>query len=230
MHALNIKSMTDDRRPTTGVVRFRNSNFEIRNFPSLGQSTLNYTLRAVCYALLAAVFLSACAAGGPTYYLHPTYDFSLMQKVGVLPLENHSADAQAAEKVRKVVVSEFLASGVVDVIDPGQVNRALAEAQVQSISSISAEEYKKVGSNLGVQALIVGSVDSFERINVGGSTFAEVAITLRAIDAETGTILWSANHREGGVGTMGRLFGVGGDTTSEATQKAVRGAVATLFQ
>lgn len=219
MHTYYTKSMTEVRRPTTVVTP------SVTLRPVRGRGGVG----GIIVAIVATMLLTSCAAG-PTYYLHPTYDFSLLQKMAVLPLENHSTDIQAGEKVRKMVVSEVLAAGVVDVIDPGQVNRALGQERIQNISAISAEEFQKVGSNLGVQALIVGSVDNFERINVGGSVFAEVAITLRAIDAATGTVIWSATHKEGGVGTMGRLFGVGGDTTTEATQKVVRRAVATLFQ
>lgn len=186
-------------------------------------------LTEAAYLLLPVFALWACAKI-PTHYIHPTYDFSLIRKAAVLPLENLSSDPQAAEKVRKLVVSELLAAGVFEVIDPGQVNRALAQAQVESVSRMSAEAYKKVGDSLGAQVLIVGSVDTFDRINVGGSNFAEVAVTLAAIDAAAGTIVWSANHREGGVGVMGQLFGFGGDTTMEAAKKCVRAAVATLFR
>lgn len=173
--------------------------------------------------------LSACARTSP-YYIHPTYDFSLIKKVAVLPLENLTQDTLAGEKVRKVVVSELLAVGVLDVLEPGQVNRALAQQGIQAPSSMSAEEFKKLGASLGVQAFIVGSVETYEQINVGGVFYPQVAITLRAVDAATGTIIWSASRTGGGVGIAGRLFGLGGETMSEATQKTVRAAVATLFR
>jgi len=82
----------------------------------------------------------------------------------------------------------------------------------------------------GVQAFFLGSLDVYDRINVGGGTFPDVTITLRAVDAQTGAIVWSATRSGGGVGIVGRLFGFGGDTMSEATQKTVRAALATLFR
>lgn len=163
-------------------------------------------------------------------YVHPKYDFSLIQKIAVLPLENLTQDPQAGERVRKIVVSEILAAGVLDVVEPAQVNQALGQQQIQSISSISVKQIAELGKSLGVQAFVVGSVDTYERINVGGGTFAEVAITLRALDAATGTVIWSASKSAGGAGFFGRLFGFGGDTMYEATQKAVYAAVSTLFQ
>lgn len=181
-----------------------------------------------CVLMLA--FFSACATARSPSYVHPKYDFSLVQKVAVFPLENLSQEQQAGEKVRKAVVSELLAVGVLDVVEPAQVNRVLNEQQIQSVASLSGKQIQEVGKTLSAQALIVGSVDTYERINVGGGSFAEVAITLRALDAATGTVIWSTSKSAGGAGVVGRLFGFGGDTMYEATQKAVRAAVNTLFQ
>ncbi len=186
--------------------------------------------RALATACLVGLLLLTGCARPSSHYVHAQYDFSTIKKVAVLPLENLSSDQAAGEKVRKTVVSEILAAGVVDVVETGQVNRALGQANVQNISVVSTDDLKKIAATLGVQAIIVGSVDTYERINVGGANFPEIAITLRAIDASSGTIVWSATKTGGGVGLVGRLFGVGGETLSEATQKTVRAALATLFQ
>lgn len=179
-------------------------------------------------ALLLLLLVVGCAR--PQFFIHSTYDFSLVKKVAVLPLENLTSDQQAGERVRKAVIAELLAAGVVDVIEPGQVNRALNLLNIQSVSSISVDDFKKLGASLGVQALFLGSLDVYDRITLGGGSFPEVTISLRALDPGTGTIVWSATHSGGGVGIVGRLFGFGGDTMSEATQKTVRAALQTLFR
>lgn len=180
----------------------------------------------VCLA--AALFLSSCGSTNVDY-VHPKFDFSLIQKIAVLPLENLTTDQLAAERVRKAVVSELLAAGVLDIIETAQVNRVLSDQQVQSVASMSPKQIQDVGKGLGAQALIVGSVDTYERVNVGGGAFAEVSVTLRALDASSGAIVWSSSKRAGGAGVVGRLFGFGGDSMQEATQKAVHAAVSTLF-
>lgn len=185
--------------------------------------------RTMVFGLLAMTVFFARATMAADY-VHPKYDFSLIQKIAVLPLENLTQDQQAGERVRKIVVSEILAAGVLDVVEPAQVNQALSQQQIQSISGISAKQIAELGKSLGVQAFVIGSVDNYERVNVGGGTFAEVAITLRALDAATGTVIWSTSKSAGGAGFFGRLFGFGGDTMYEATQKAVHAAVVTLFQ
>jgi hypothetical protein len=181
--------------------------------------------------LVLGVFaLLAGGCGAPVHYIHPTYDFSTVKTVAVLPLENLTTEQLSAERVRKAVVSELLASGVVDVVELGQVNRALNQQGIQSVSTIGSDDVKKLAGALGVQAFVVGSVDTYDRISLGGGSFPEVTITLRLVDAGTGTVVWSASQTGGGVGVIGRLFGLGGDTMSEATQKAVRGALRTLFR
>jgi polysaccharide biosynthesis protein PelC len=180
--------------------------------------------------VLLLVLAGLVGCGVPQSFVHPTYDFSAVKKVAVLPLENLSQDQLAGERVRKALIAELLATGVVEVIEPGQVNRALNQLNLQSVSAVSIEDLKKVGESLGVQALFMGSLDVYDRINVGGGTFPDVTISLRAVDVATGTIVWSSTRNGGGVGIVGRLFGFGGDTMSEATQKTIRAALATLFR
>lgn len=179
-------------------------------------------------ALLALLLQAGCAR--PQFFIHQTYDFSVVKKVAVLPLENLTTDQLAGERVRKAVIAELLAAGVVDVIEPGQVNRALNQLNIQSVTALSVDDLKKLGASLGVQALFLGSLDVYDRISLGGGSFPEITISLRAVDPATGTIVWSATHSGGGVGIVGRLFGFGGDTMSEATQKTIRAALATLFK
>ena len=197
------------------------------NFAKLHKEWISWRIFG---CLLVMAFFSACATASSPTYVHPKYDFSLVKKVAVLPLENLSQEQQAGERVRKIVVSELLAAGILDVIEPAQVNRALNDQGIQSITSLSTKQMQDVGKTLGAQALILGSVDVYDRINIGGGSFAEVALTLRAVDITSGAVIWSISKSAGGTGVVGRLFGFGGDTMYEATQKAVNAAVRTLFQ
>jgi TolB-like protein len=176
------------------------------------------------------LWLAGCAAMPPATYVHPTYDFSLVKKVAVLPLDNLATDQTAGEKVRRVVITELLATGIVDVVEPGQVNRVLATLNIQNPTAMSPEDFKRVGTALRVQLLIVGSVESYERVQVGGVQAPEVTLTLRAVDVDSGTIVWSTSHTQGGATVAARLFGLTGDSLSEAARKAAHEAVATLFK
>ncbi len=166
----------------------------------------------------------------PSTYVHPNYDFSRVKKIAVLPLENLATDQTAGEKVRKVVITELLATGIVDVVEPGQVNRVLGAQNIQNVVAMSPEDFKKVATALGAQLLVVGSVESYDRVAIGGIQAPEVTLTLRGVDAESGTIVWSASHTQGGATLAARLFGLTGDSLSEVARKAVHEAVVTLFR
>jgi hypothetical protein len=77
---------------------------------------------------------------------------------------------------------------------------------------------------------VIGSVESFERVQVGGVQAPEVTLTLRGVDAESGTIVWSTTHTRGGATVGARLFGLTGDSLSEVALRAAHEAVATLFR
>ncbi len=183
-----------------------------------------------CGLLAGTLWLASCGGTAPATYVHSSYDFSRVKKVAVLPLENLTSDQSAGEKVRKIVITELLATGIVDVIEPGQVNRAMAQLNLQNPTMMSPEDFKRVGAALGAQLLIVGSVESYDRVQVGGVQAPEVTITLRGIDVESGTIVWAASHTQGGASVSARLFGLTGDSLSEVARKAAHEAVVTLFR
>src|SRR5574337_626501 len=179
--------------------------------------------------LTGSLWLTGCWQMAPSAYVHATYDFSRVKKVGVLPLENLTSDQTAGEKMRKVVITELLATGIVDAVEPGQVNRVLSTQNIQNPTAMSPEDFKKVAGALGAQLLIVGSVESYDRIQAGGGQAPEVTLTLRGIDADSGTVVWATSHTRGGATMMARLFGLTGDSLSEVARKAAHEAVVTLF-
>jgi len=175
------------------------------------------------------ILLSGCSLFSPTNFISPDYDFSLIKAVAVMPFENLSQDSNAGERIRKIVVTEVLTTGAVSVIEIGQVNKVLSEQKIESISKLNKEDYKNIGHSLQVQALITGTVMNFDKVSESGITVPEVTISLTAIDVESGNIIWSTNGTTGGVGIIGKLFGIGGESLSEASQRIVRKLVRTLF-
>jgi hypothetical protein len=122
-----------------------------------------------------------------------------------------------------------LLTGVLDVVEPGEVNQVLAKASIESVSSLTTEQIKNIGTALGAQAIILGTVEEFGEVRSGSLSAPLVTIGLRMVDVESGTIIWSVNHSRGGVGTKMRLFGIGEGTISEITTRVVREAIDTLF-
>jgi len=162
------------------------------------------------------------------YHIRADYDFSYIKRVAVVPFENQSGNREAGEIVRHVVISELLASGLVDVVVPGEVNSALNDLGIKKISTLNRKHIISLGKMLDVQALILGSVQEFGHVSAGNVSTPEITITLMMADTGTGDIVWSVTRTRGGAGFMARHFGARVDTMSELVLKAVKDSIRTL--
>lgn len=179
--------------------------------------------------ILGLILLVGCRSG-PTVYVHPNADFSVIKKVAVLPFENLTQDRFAGDKVQKIFTTELLSLGAFEVAEPGQVLRVLANERIENVSTLSAADIKKVGQGLGVQALVFGSVVDFGSIQVGSNPSPEVTVQLRLVEIQSGITLWSVSHSRSGVKIPVRLFGIGGETPTQAAQKLMRREVNTILK
>jgi hypothetical protein len=183
----------------------------------------------VTVLFIALFVLSGCRSNGaPTYHISEDIDFSFYKKVAVMPLENMTNEKYAGDIVRQVVVSEILASGLLDVVVPGEVMNAVNELGIKTISSLSASEIKMLGNALGVEAIIMGSVEEYGMVKAGSASAPQVTVTLMMADSGTGSIVWSITKTRGGAGFMARHFGVRHETISETVLMLVREAIQTL--
>ena len=190
-------------------------------------SSKNKHLLAV--VLLTLFIVSGCRSGGaPTYHINEDIDFSFYKRVAVMPLNNLTSEKYAGEIVRQVVISEILASGLVDVVVPGEVMTAVNELGIKDISTLNAGQIRSLGSALGVEALVMGSVEEYGMVKSGNTTAPQVTITLMMADTGTGTIVWSITKSQGGAGFMARHFGARHATVSETVLKLVRESIKTL--
>lgn len=188
-------------------------------------------LRTVLLMAALLVFLQdGCGGrGSPSFYIDQNIDFSFIKRVGVLPLDNLSSDKFAADAVRQVVISELLASNLVDVVCPGDVIAALESLKIRPGESPNAEQFKSMGKMLKVQAMIFGAVNKYGEVREGNISAPEVSITLMMADTSSGGIIWSVTRARGGASFMAKHFGARSDTMSEAVLRVTREAIQTLY-
>lgn len=181
---------------------------------------------------LLALLLFNCGGGkvSPAFYLNRDVDFSFFQRVAVLPFENLTNDRFAGEMVRQVVISELLATGLVEVAVPGDPISAIENMRLKPDDPLSAEQIKEIGKKLKVQAVILGAVEEFEQVRYGTIASPEVSITLMMADVSSGSIIWSVTKTKGGASFWARHFGARSDTMSETVLEVVREALQTLFE
>lgn len=187
------------------------------------------------FVLISVVFVvlitSGCAGrGASSFYIRQDYDFSFIKRVAVLPLDNMTNERFAGEAIRQVVISELLASGLVDVVVPGDAIAAIENLKIKPGQPLSAEQIKSAGKALKVQAVIIGAVNKFGEIREGNISAPEVTITLMMADTGSGSIIWSVTKTRGGAGFWTKHFGARGETMSEAVLRVVRESIRTLYK
>jgi TolB-like protein len=148
--------------------------------------------------------------------------------MAVLPFESLTDDEYAGEKIRKTVITELLSRGI-DVIEPGEVTRVLIDQNVKSLGSMRTTDLQNVAKKLGVEAVMMGSVEAYDISRGISVTYPEVSINLRLIEASSGNIIWSVCQTSGGPGFWTRHFGAEGMSLSETATEVVNEAIDTLF-
>ncbi len=178
---------------------------------------------------LALLFISGCRSGSvPSYHVSEDIDFSFYKRVAVMPLHNMTNEKYAGDIVRQLVMSELLASGLLDVVVPGEVMSAVNELGIKTVTSLNAAEIKSLGNALEVEAIIMGSVEEYGMVKAGSGSAPQVTITLMMADTATGSIVWSITKTRGGDSFMARHFGARHETISETVLVLVREAIQTL--
>ncbi len=187
------------------------------------------SIAAVAVLAIACAGLSGCARRGTTY-LDTEADFDLIRRIAVLPLDNLAGNFTAAEKVRQLLIIELLSTGSVEVVDVGEVARALRDGGISNPVSPGTEEIRKLGEVLRVQGVIAGTVQEFSEVRSGGATSTQVSLAFRMIETDAGRVIWSSSVSRSGVGAMTRLFGVGGDSPTERARDLIREALKGLVK
>jgi hypothetical protein len=178
--------------------------------------------------LLLCIFPFMGCKGGIKSYTRPSVQIETIRKVAVLPVENYTNEKFAHDKIRGVVIMELLSRGV-DVIEPGEVMNTLRELKINRIDSLPLSDIQRLGEALNADALVTGSVGTYEIKRGMTVTYPEVSVHLMLLDSATGDIVWSVWHTTGGPDFWTRHFGAENATLEETSKKVVKEAIDTLF-
>ena len=139
-------------------------------------------------ALLAVACLGALACASaiqPTRFVNPEFNFGFVEKAAVLPLENLTNDQQAGVRATRLLITELLATGTVDVVEPGEV-RAAFESVGDRRRIPTTEQIVEMGKRLGVQAIVIGTVTQSESLRSGTVAIPVVTLDVHMLETETG--------------------------------------------
>lgn len=181
--------------------------------------------------LLLGLLLTAagCSSTLPTtQFTNPKFNFGFVERVAVIPFENLSNDRQAGPRATRLAVTELLASGAVDVVEPGEVQAALDKMGAR-ITTPSTEQVVTLGKTLEVQAVILGTVSESETVRSGSVEIPVVSLDMHMLETETGAAVWAATHTERGGGLGAKLLGTLAEPVAETTRRCVHETLKTLF-
>jgi len=163
----------------------------------------------VAFILVIVDILSGCGVKTSSQsFLREDTELGFVQRVAVLPFENHSKDEFAAARARDFTITQGLAMGLFDIVDKGLVDSVLQEEVIEPGAPLDESMTKRLGQRLKVQAILLGAVDYAGEGEKGNFAFPELSLTMRLVDADTAVVLWQASGHGSGYCLWKRLFGL----------------------
>lgn len=162
--------------------------------------------------MLAAFVLTlgAGCAGHPAYFRGEVASLPDSSRVAVLPLVNFTRDVNAPDIVMNALIVELLATHRFQVVDPGVVDDVIQRQRIRLTDRLSLAALQDVGSALGADYVMVGSVNEFSMVRDTQVEIPMVSIALRLVACATGNIVWASTYSRRGddtetMFTLGRV-------------------------
>jgi len=150
-------------------------------------------VKKLIFLILNFLLLTGCA---PYLAYKKDYDFSKIKKIAVLNFDSYIGFDSSGKVIRDETI-RFLLSNNISVVEREKIDAVLKEKNF---------DYTKAGKILGADAILVGSVNKYipekedyvyfkndnGNIDYEVKYFdAEVGLSARLIDTETGEVVWS---------------------------------------
>ncbi len=159
--------------------------------------------RKIALRLMLSVWLLplvACASGDS--FVLKTYDFSQIKKVAVVKVTGVRAEG-VKNQLSDLLAFELGNKGY-HVVERHQVQEVLKEKEFQGKDIAEADDVRKAGKILGVQAVVI--------INVSRMTDRHVDLSAKMLDVKDGVLIWggsgSGKHASGFSTLLGAAAGV----------------------
>ena len=182
--------------------------------------------RSLTFVFLAAAL--GCSSG--SHYLHARADLGAIRKVAVLPFETVTSERIAADKVHRIFLNELLATDAFEVVEPGVVVKVLRDERIENVAALTPADIVKIAKGMGAQGLFFGTVVDYGDPRGGETIAPEITIQLRLVEGQTGATVWSASRTRNGATMTARLFGLGGNSSTEVARALIRDELSTLLR
>lgn len=139
-----------------------------------------------------AALMSVESTEGPSDRPPIPKDQDTLSTIAMIPFSGQTgrSSTASAETVTEVVQMVALRRGL-QLVSPNRVSETLRQARIRSWGGVEVEARELLRSRCGVTAILTGSVEQYK---IGAGPFgpeAQVAISMRLVDAVSGTLIWS---------------------------------------
>ena len=155
--------------------------------------------RYAALLMLVTVTVGCSRAFGPKVLISPPApSLANIRRVAIAPIENLSEEPNAGKRVTGIFLARYFNADITEVVEPSNVESFLLKARVRSFSELDTETIRSLGTELNVQALILGSLHEYQYRQGGNSQVPVVGLSIRVVDTRSGHILFALTHtREG---------------------------------
>jgi TolB-like protein len=173
-----------------------------------------------CLLLTTFCFLSSASPSSAVNGNGNGFDNSnqpiILKNVAILPLENLSENPAAAKMVAEHIKKELMSKGLVFITTDNIVEEFLAKKRLRYTGGVTRATVREMGKVLGVDAVLVGSVNQFSDTN----DKIKVGVTARLVNTINGSIIWADALSYTNRDFVG-LLGLGGITSIDALSSRV---------
>lgn len=156
------------------------------------------------------MFLGGCSSA--RFSISKEYNFSGIKRIAVTGFSSHLDYRNSGEAVADEFLTQLMGKGF-KVIERNKINAILGEQQLASSGKLDPETIKRAGKLLGVDVILTGSVVKYVEdrktlvyfTDKDGNTTsqsqlqqAEISISARLFDVESGEVVWSGSDRDSG--------------------------------
>jgi len=162
---------------------------------------------------ILCIYILAVSGCGPRVAIKKDYDFSKIKRIAVTPFTSSNAYFSTNDIAGDAVADEFIIQFMqksIDIVERFKLDAVMKEFSLASSGMLDSETVKKIGKLVGADAILAGTVFQYlpnrrDIIYVDDGTGskrqeifmvdAEIGLSVRLIDVETGVIVWAGNYR-----------------------------------
>ena len=168
--------------------------------------------KARCLIICVMIVTIAGCVASPRSYLVDSKAAGEAVELALLPFENLTENKDAARGVTAMFLVELLRTGQFKLAEPALVQKVMQGSKVRDIGTVGSDTIRAMGSELKVQAVLLGAIIEYNNRKREGKEVPVVGVSVRLVSAKSGKIIWvGTQFRDGS--DKETVFGFGRETS-----------------